>query len=195
MGDLKLLRLVAGKADEIPVGSVAELLRLANHHSSGTDAHDSGPTWMGRRRPASAEFCDLGLPRTRLGRRVTASRNMPDCPHLTTDSQWKAGAAPSEGRLDVPEVFWHRGGAGGGAELACSVDVVGVGERDLGPAAVAGDELDGGRGGGVHGVLLGEGPGGEVWIVVCSDAGGHAAAIGRERNWLARSGKMFFQRS
>ena len=27
--------------------------------------------------------------------------------------------------------------------------------------------------------------------MVCSDAGGHAGAIGRERNWLARPGKMF----
>jgi hypothetical protein len=42
---------------------------------------------------------------------------------------------------------------------------------------------------------FGEGPGGGVWMVVCSDAGGHAAAIGRERNWLARPAKMFFQRS
>ena len=42
---------------------------------------------------------------------------------------------------------------------------------------------------------FGEGPGGGVWVVVCSDAGGHAGAIGRECNWLARPGKMFFQRS
>jgi hypothetical protein len=31
-------------------------------------------------------------------------------------------------------------------------------------------------------------------LVVCSDAGGHAGALGREGNWLARPGKMFFQR-
>jgi len=30
------------------------------------------------------------------------------------------------------------------------------------------------------------------WFVVCSDAGGHAGVIGRERNWAAWAGKMFF---
>jgi hypothetical protein len=97
-----------------------------------------------------------------------------------------------EGRLDAGELCGDGASAVGGAELACSVDVESFGVRNLGAAAVAGGELGGGCGGGVHGVLPAvRVPVAGPVLVVCSDAGGHAGAIGREGNWLARPGKMF----
>ena len=80
--------------------------------------------------------------------RPSLLHRIPDATRVAVAARW------SEGRVDVFEFFWQWGGAGGGAELSCAVDEVGVGEGDLGPASGAGDELAGGCGGGVHGVLL-----------------------------------------